>query len=87
VDPLVVDLADPVIQQVVQLVQAGDRVPGRVAAAGDLDQELLLDGLEGAFDLAPAHRAPGLTVSQLYAQLRARSRQRGIRKAGSVINV
>ena len=28
--PLVVDLADPVIEQVVELVQAGDRVPGRV---------------------------------------------------------
>jgi hypothetical protein len=49
-----VDLADPVIEQVVELLQAGDRVPGRVVAGGDFDQELVLDGLEYLFDLAPA---------------------------------
>ena len=38
--PLVVDLAHPVVRQLVQLVQAGDLVAGRVAVPGDLYQEL-----------------------------------------------
>ena len=80
--PLVVDLADPVVEQVVQLLQAGDLVPGRViSAAGDLDQELLLDSLEHLFDLAPAGRLAGLTVHQLDAQHRAGARQRGVGEA------
>jgi hypothetical protein len=56
----VVDGADPPVQQVVQFLQALDRVAGRVSlVAGDLDQELLLDSLERAFDLPPALRLTG----------------------------
>src|ERR1700678_173865 len=52
--------AQPRGEQPVELFQAGGRVPGRgpaVGVAGDLDQELLLDHPEYAFDLPPAHRA------------------------------
>ena len=57
-DAGVVDGAQPRAEQAVQLLQVLDRVAGRVGVvAGDLGQELLLDSLEHAFDLAPAHRA------------------------------
>jgi hypothetical protein len=56
VHPAVVDLLDPGGEQRVELVQVGDRVPARVALGvpGDLDEELLADGPEVAFDLAAA---------------------------------
>src|ERR1019366_9480676 len=64
VRPLVVDLADPAIEQVVEFLQAGDPVPGPVVRdAGDLDQELLLDGLEHPLDLPPACRPGWLWTS------------------------
>jgi hypothetical protein len=51
----VVDGLDPGGEQRVELAQVGDRVPARIVGiAGDLDQELLADGPEVAFDLAAA---------------------------------
>ena len=86
--PMVADLADPVVEQVVELVQAGDRVPGRViSAGGHFDQELLLDSLEYFFDLATAGRFPWLTVGQLDAQHRAGARQRGVGEAAAVVGI
>jgi hypothetical protein len=58
-------------------------VPGRVTlVAGDLDHELLLDGLDHPLDLFPGP-APRLAVGQLHAQDRAGPLQRlvGITRA------
>ena len=83
-----IDRADPPVQQVVQLLQARHRVPGRMSVvAGDLDQELLLDSLERAFYFSPAHRAARRAVGQLDAQHRARPGQRLIGKTRAVVGI
>jgi hypothetical protein len=61
----VIDGLDPGGEQPVQLVKIGDLVPALICAvaggglAGDLDEELLTDGPEEAFDLASALRLSG----------------------------
>jgi hypothetical protein len=60
---LVAGLVHPVVQQLVDLVQAGDVVAGRVAVPGDLYQELAPDRLEPPLDLASARRRGALRVS------------------------
>jgi MoxR-like ATPase len=49
-----------VVQQLVDLVQAGDVVAGRVAVPGDLHQELAPDRLNHPLDLASARRLGAL---------------------------
>jgi hypothetical protein len=84
----VVDGADPPVQQVGQLFQRADRVAGRVLLiAGDLDQELLLDSVQDALGLPPAHRAAWLAVGQLDARHRACPGQRFIGKARAVVGI
>ena len=90
VRPGVVLRAQPRGEQPVELLQAGGRVPGRapaVGVAGDLDQELLLDHAEHAFDLPPAHRAGRRGVRQLHAEHRARPLQRRVDERRPVIAV
>ena len=88
VDAGVVDGAQPRAEQAVQFLQVLDLVAGRAGVvAGDLGQELLLDSLERAFDLAPAHRASRLTVDQLGAQHRARPGQGRIGKTRAVVRI
>jgi hypothetical protein len=49
-----------VVQQLVDLVQAGDVVAGRVAVSGDLHQELAPDRLKHPLGLASARRLGAL---------------------------
>src|SRR6266576_556993 len=60
---LVAGLVHPVVQQPVDLVQAGDVVAGPVAVPGDLYQELAPDRLEPPLDPASAQRRGTLRVS------------------------
>jgi hypothetical protein len=57
---LVAGLVHPVVQQLVDLVQAGDVVAGPVAVPGDLYQELAPDRLEPPLDPASARRRGAL---------------------------
>ena len=60
---LVAGLVHPVVQQPVDLVQAGDVVAGPVAVPGDLYQELAPDRLEPPLDPVSAQRRGTLRVS------------------------
>jgi len=57
---LVAGLVHPVVQQLVDLVQDGDVVAGRVAVPGDLHQELAPDRLKHPLDRASARRLGAL---------------------------
>jgi hypothetical protein len=86
--PQVVDLVHPVRECLVQLVQVGHLVAGRVTvAAGDLDQELLADRSQGAFYLAPSHRPARRRVGDLDRQPGAGPQQRLVDERGSVVGV
>jgi len=63
---LVVDGFDPGGEQLVELRQVADRAADAVEA--ELDQELLPDGAEEPFDLAPSGGLAGLGVRQRDAQ-------------------
>src|SRR5216683_1122737 len=87
VRPGVVDRPQPGPEQLIQLLQVRDRVPGRLPLVpGDLDHELLLDRLEHALDLAAAHRASRLAVGQPDAEHRARPLQRRVGKGRPVVH-
>ena len=84
----VVDGLDPGGEQPVEFAQIGDRVPAGIGGvAGDLDQELLADGPEIAFDLAAALRAPRRGVDQPDPELRARAQQPGVDERGAVVDI
>jgi hypothetical protein len=62
---MVAGLAHPVVQQLVDLVPAGDLAAGRVAVPGDLHQELAPDRLEHPPGPASARR-PGHPCLRLW---------------------
>ena len=85
----VIDGLDPGGEQPVQLVQVGEGVPARVAlgVAGDLDEELVANGPEEAFDLAAALRATRGGVDQPDPELRAGSQQPGVDERRAVVDI
>ena len=89
VDLAVVDGLDPRGEQRVELAQVGDRVPARIALGvpGDLDEELLADGPEVAFDLPAALRPTRGGVDQPDAELRAGAQQPGVDERRAVVDV
>src|SRR6266536_1299951 len=87
VDPAVVDGLDPGGEQRVELAQVVDRGAGRLAGAGDLDQELVPDSPKQTLDLASAGGLPGSTVDQPDAEYGAGSAQLGVDEHGPVVDV
>ena len=85
--PRVVDLADPGVEQHVELGQAVHRGAGPVGAVDDLDQELVTDGAEKTFDLASTSGFAGLGVGELDPQHRARPAQPGIDEHRPVVHI
>ena len=82
-----VDLLDPRGEQGVQLGQGVHGAADAVGTGGDLDQELVPDGAEKTFDLAPAGRLAGLAVGELDPEHRAGPAQPGIDETGPVVDV
>jgi hypothetical protein len=87
VDPLMVDLMNPGIEQRIELGQVRHGCPCPRDSIGDLDEELVSHGPEETLDLPSALRSSGLGMGKFRTDHRAGPAQCRVHEHTAVVNI